>query len=102
MSELTQKKGSREECEKLTRNSTPSVSKNMAKCGKPLVLIVSTLASLPSVVKPLKVKLRSFFPNGAIANNGSKYHPILLPKSQLCMTDPPLIVPGWNKSEVPV
>jgi hypothetical protein len=86
----------------LTFNSTPSASKNMAKCGHPLVLIVSTLASRPSVVTPRSVNTSSFFPNGASASKGSKYHPTLRSSEHWCWTVPPAMVPGWKRSEVPV
>lgn len=88
--------------QQLTFNSSPSFSKNMAKWGNAEVLKVSTLESLLLVVIPLKVKTRSFFPNGAIPNNGSKYHPILLPSGQVCTNVPPASVPGWKRNEVPV
>lgn len=86
----------------LTLSSTPSVSKNIARCGHPLVLTVSTLASLPSVVTPLSVNTNSFFPNGASASSGSRNQPTDRSSEHWWVKVPPAIVPGWNRSEVPV
>lgn len=80
---------------KCTFNSSPSRSKNMARCGNPLTRNVSTLTPFPSVVMPFNVKLKSFFPSIAITSNGSRYQPIPLPLSQSCTCpDPPDIIPG--------
>lgn len=63
---------------------------------------MSTLASRPSVVMPLRVKLSGFFPNGATARRGSRNQPTLRSRGQTWVKLPPARVPGWNRREVPV
>jgi hypothetical protein len=64
--------------------------------------MIHTDRSLSSVVTPRRVTLNGFLAKGARRSNGSKKYPTERAKGHSCVTEPPLMIPGLRRTEVPV